>query len=140
MPSNVKQLFLLWVLNSNHNNDNGTDDEKGYHLFKTNSLLYTIFRILHTLVHLILIITLWGIGTDINLHITEEETESHKPCQSQLDNDFWFEPRYLESKNLFYMINWLTCVGFIRSIPGVESTKHQTLALQKALSTQEDCR
>lgn len=28
MLNNVRQLFLLWVLNSKHDNDNGTDDKK----------------------------------------------------------------------------------------------------------------
>lgn len=105
MLNNVRQLFLLGVLNSNHGNDNGTDDEKGYHLFKTNSLLYTIFRILHTLVHLILNNNSVGVGSDINLHFTEEETESHKPCQSHVDNDFGFELKYPEPKTPFYTAN-----------------------------------
>ena len=37
-----------------------------------------------------------GVGTDINIHFTEEETEPHKLCQSQLDNDFGFELKYPE--------------------------------------------
>ena len=37
-----------------------------------------------------------GVRTDINIHFTEEETEPHKLCQSQLDNDFGFELKYPE--------------------------------------------
>lgn len=64
--NNIRQLFLLWLLNG-YGND---DDDRGYHLLKPNFGPHASLRVLHSLVYLKLK-QLYGVGTDINLHFPE---------------------------------------------------------------------
>lgn len=75
MLNNVRQLFFLWLLNGD-DSDGNDDYDKGYHLSNTNTDTCSFKHLTY--------ISLFspynnsmGVGTDVNLHFTEEETESH---------------------------------------------------------------